>query len=472
MTETNKKFYVMVGLGKTGLACVQFLLRQGFNVAVTDSRDQPPGLDMLQQQFPDVEVVTGGFSAELLNRADEIILSQGVPATDPQVVAQRDRGVSIISDIELFARFVDAPVVAITGSNGKTTVTTLLGEMVANADLRVKVGGNIGVVAVDLLTETKPDCYVLEVSNFQLELTDTLRPKVAVFLNYSPDHLDRYASAEDYLKAKQRVYHGCEIAVINRDDPVCWRGVVSTGKTISFGLSQPDVDQFGLLSQANQNYLALGQQPLLAVSELKVKGKHQQANALAALALGQALGLPLASMLTTLKNFAGLQHRSQWLAKVNGVDWYNDSKGTNVGATVAAIEGLGSEIQGKIVLLAGGLGKNADFSPLEQPVKNYTRQVILFGKDAAKIAAVVQEVTEITLVENLVEAVAIAKKVAQPGDVVLLSPACASFDMFANFEHRGQVFSELVNQLFTITPRQVAGTDRRWGFSRGAKSSP
>ena len=434
---------IIVGLGKTGMSCVRHLARQNYNLAVIDSRTNPPCLEELRRDFPQIPVFLGSFAAAVINEAKEIILSPGVSLREPAIVQAIARGVPVIGDIELFARQTHAPIVAITGSNGKSTVTTLVGEMAKNAGINVKVGGNLGMPVLDLLDD-KADLYVLELSSFQLETTPSLKTKAAVVLNVTEDHMDRYCSFDDYLFAKQKIYHNCETAIINRDDQISYSGAKLPKKIISFGLnpSQDSPLDFrihdGYINHANKN--------LLKINELKIKGLHQAANALAALALGTAINLPETAMLKALREFSGLPHRCQWVAKIDNVDWYDDSKGTNVGASCAAIEGLGQETKGKIILIAGGLGKDADFTPLQKPVKKYARAVILIGKDAPKIEQALKDCSKIIYADSMENAVLIAKQTAQPNDAVLLSPACASFDMFNNFEHRGDEFVKAVKK--------------------------
>jgi len=438
----NSKLKVIVGLGKTGFSCVRHLVKHNYNIAVVDSRKQPPMLQQLQTSFPNIPIHIGNFAEDILAQADELIVSPGVSINELPVAKQIKNGIPAIGDIELFTHYAKAPIIAITGSNGKSTVTTLVGEMAKCAGLNVQVGGNLGTPALDLLNEPNPDLYVLELSSFQLETTYSLKAEVAVVLNISPDHMDRYKNIEEYTAAKMRIYNGCKIAVINRVEQAC---LFPTGKSkyLSFGLDEPGQNEFGI----RNNYLSYGPQNLLAIDELKLKGQHQVANVLAALAIGTAVKLPMPVMLQVLREFEGLPHRCQWVAKINGVDWYNDSKGTNVGATQAAIEGMGSSIAGKLILIVGGQGKGADFSPLYAGVKKYVRSVILIGKDASKLAVALNAATEILYAKSMRQAVEIAMQKARKRDAVLLSPACASFDMFDNFEHRGKVFADEVNKL-------------------------
>lgn len=449
-----KDYSVIVGLGKTGLSCAYFLSQQGRSILVMDSRESPPGLDDFYKNFPTIALHLGSLDEALLLQAEEIILSPGVSPAEPAFQKAREQGIPLIGDIELFARAVRAPVVGITGTNAKGTVTTLIGEMIKNAGHRVLVGGNIGTPALDLLALPVPDYYVLELSSFQLETTHSLHLQAATLLNISEDHLDRHGDMSAYLAAKQRIYQNCKVCVWNREDKKTYPSLNAMNadydrKCISFGLTEPAEDEFGLQVVNNQSWLAHGKQLLLSVDELQVKGRHNWSNALAALALGQALDLPLVAMQTALRTFTGLHHRCEKVIEHNGVTWYDDSKGTNVGATLAAIYGLGSALKGKLILIAGGLGKGADFNPLQDPVSKYVRSVILIGKDAMLLDQVLRPVVPIKHAKNMEEAVVFASKAAQANDAVLLSPACASLDMFRDYEQRGEIFQSLVKEITT-----------------------
>lgn len=442
---TKHDLQVIVGLGATGFSCARYLQSLGAPFAVNDTRDNPPLLSEFRALYPHVPVHLGAFDTDLLNRATRIILSPGVALSEPAIAAQVKRGVPVVGDIELFAQAVNVPVIAITGTNAKSTVTTLVGHMMDAAGYRMRVGGNLGVPALDLLdATTATNVYVLELSSFQLETTYSLRPRVATILNVTPDHLDRYKTLADYQAAKHRVYLNCELAVCNRDDAATDTTVANK---IYFTLNKPHETDFGLLEIDGVIYLAHGQDALLPVQDMPVMGSHYHANALAALAIGYAFGLPMEPMLKVLREFKGLPHRCQWVRERRQVRWYNDSKGTNVGATQAAIEGLGSVIQGKLVLIMGGLGKNADFTPLAPLLVKYARHVVLIGKAAQDIAHAIQQQVPLTFANSMDEAILFADQAAQPGDCVLLSPACASYDMFKHFEHRGEVFAELVEKL-------------------------
>ena len=441
MTERDLST-VIVGLGKTGLSCARYLAARGESFTVIDNRDAPPGFEELHREFPQVPVFLGGFDAAVLARAQRLIVSPGVALAEPAIAAAMRDGTEVVGDIELFAREARAPVVAVTGANGKSTVTTLVGKMIRDAGLVAQVGGNLGTPALDLLAAEVPDFYVLELSSFQLETTCSLDAAAAVVLNISPDHMDRYHDVRDYAAAKQRIYRGTGTMVINNDDPLVAAMLEPGRKVVRFGLSVPAQGDFGLRLRDNEACLAKGAEVLMAAAELRIKGNHNIANALAALALGDALAIPMGGMLDTLRRFPGLPHRTQWVASRGGVNWYNDSKGTNVGATVAALQG----IPGKVVLIAGGQGKGQDFTPLKAAIAAKARAVVLLGQDAALIERAVADVVPVVRVKDMDEAVEQAADLAHAGDTVLLSPACASFDMFKGYDQRGEVFTAAVRR--------------------------
>ncbi len=439
----TKDLYIIIGLGTTGFSCAEYLRARDIPFAVMDTRTNPPHLTQFKERYPDVVLSLGEFDDTLLSSASKLIISPGLSLKHPAIAKQIARGVPVIGDIELFARDVTSPVIAITGTNAKSTVTTLVYEMAKTAGINAKVGGNLGVPALELL-DKNVELFVLELSSFQLETTHTLKPSVATVLNVTPDHMDRYNTFAEYCFAKKHVYSNCHVAVCNRDDPFTDCGDEFTKQKLQFTLDVPKEKEFGLIEKNKETYLAFENQILMPVNELPILGRHYQANALAALAIGHGQGFPLKPMLQTLVQFKGLPHRCQLVRERNGVLWYNDSKGTNVGATLAAIEGLGNVIKGKLILIAGGVGKNADFSPLILPIEKYVKTVVLIGEAAPVIANVLGDRVEVIITKTMDEAVFIADKVADSGDSVLLSPACASLDMFDNFEHRGRVFSEIV----------------------------
>lgn len=431
---------VVVGLGKTGLACARFLHAQGAAVAVTDSRAAPPELAAVRSELPNVPLALGGFAADLLTRAERIVVSPGVSLAEPVLLAAAERGVPLLSEIELFASVVQAPVVAITGSNGKSTVTTLLQAMAERSGKRVAAGGNLGVPALDLL-DPAVELYLLELSSFQLETTHSLTPAVAAVLNISPDHMDRHGSLTAYAAAKARIFKRAEQCVVNADDPAVM-AMQATGSQISFSIQPQATADWRLAEQDGALYLQRGEVAVLAVRDLRLAGRHNMANALAALALGEAIGLPLASMLDALQEFNGLPHRTEWIGESSGVVWYNDSKGTNIGATMAAVTGLDRPL----VLIAGGQGKGQDFSVLAPLLTNKARAMVLIGQDAELIERAVGPVLPIMYAADMDAAVQQAQALARPGDAVLLSPACASYDMFSGYEQRGDAFRNAVRR--------------------------
>lgn len=437
------KLTVVVGLGKTGLACARHLRACGAEVAITDSRAQPPELERARQELPNVRLVLGGFDAELLAAAAEIVISPGVSLREPALAAAQVQGVPFVSEIELFARAAKAPVVAITGSNGKSTVTTLVGLMAERAGRDVAVGGNLGTPALELLRQPESELYVLELSSFQLEKTESLRPAAAVVLNISADHMDRYDSLADYAAAKQRIYPQAQVRVVNADDPaVVAMASTSNGASVRFSVRGIEPQGWGVAQRGGEQWILRGHEPVLRVSELRIPGRHNLANALAALALGEAVGLSRPAMLTALREFSGLTHRTQWVGEANGVTWYDDSKGTNVGATLAAVAGMSQPV----VLIAGGEGKGQDFAPLKPALAERARAVVLIGRDAALIETAIAGAVPTVRAEDMDAAVKRAIELAQPGDAVLLSPACASFDMFKGYTHRGEVFCQAVRR--------------------------
>ncbi|ANI13541.1 UDP-N-acetylmuramoyl-L-alanine--D-glutamate ligase [Pseudomonas citronellolis] len=442
----SDNFRIVVGLGKSGMSLVRFLARQGVPFAVADTRENPPELATLRAQYPQVEVRCGELDAGFLCRASELYVSPGLSLRTPALVEAAARGVRLSGDIDLFARHAKAPIVAITGSNAKSTVTTLVGEMAAAAGKRVAVGGNLGTPALDLLADDV-ELYVLELSSFQLETCERLGAEVATCLNVSEDHMDRYDGMADYHLAKHRIFRGARQVVVNRADALSRPLIADSVPCWTFGTNKPDFKAFGLVEEGGEKYLAFQFEALMPVRELKIRGAHNQSNALAALALGHAVGLPFEPMLRTLREFAGLAHRCQWVGERGGVSFYDDSKATNVGAALAAIEGLGADIDGKLVLLAGGDGKGADFSALREPVAKFCRAVVLLGRDAELVGAALSDETPKVRVQTLDEAVRKAAELARPGDAVLLSPACASLDMFKNFEERGRLFARAVEEI-------------------------
>lgn len=438
---------IIIGLGQTGLSCARYFSRKGIPFAVCDTREAPAAAEAFRAEFPGVELRLGALDSDWLAQAQELVISPGVDKRHPAIAAATAAGAALIGDIDLFCREAQAPIVAITGSNAKSTVTTLVGLMAEQAGIRVGVGGNIGTPTLDLLQQPA-ELYVLELSSFQLETTHELRAAAATVLNVSPDHLDRYDGMQDYTLTKQRIYRGAAVVVANRQDALTQPLLAQGVELRSFGLNEPDLKQYGLRTQDGETWLACGLEYLLPESALKIRGRHNLANALAALALADAVALPRAAALEALRSFAGLQHRCQWVAEIDGVSYFNDSKGTNVGATLAALEGLGAtlEAEAQLILIAGGVGKEQSFAGLDAPLKRFSRDLILFGRDAEQIAAEVAAPRKY-FVESLQAAVECARELANSGDIVLLSPACASFDMFSGYAQRGDCFVQAVEAL-------------------------
>ncbi|BCX88022.1 UDP-N-acetylmuramoylalanine--D-glutamate ligase [Methylomarinovum tepidoasis] len=429
----------VVGLGRTGVSVVRHLHARGIDCLAADTRDRPPGLESVRR-LSGVSVFTGGLSASILSWATHLVVSPGVPLDRPEIRATLERGVALVSDVDLFAVAAAAPVVAVTGSNGKSTVTTLVAEMAAASGLQVRAGGNLGVPALELLDDAC-QLYVLELSSFQLERSRYLRPLAGAVLNLSPDHLDHHRDFAAYTAAKGRLLRWSRWRVVNADDSqVMQLAGRQPQRLVRFGLDAGA--DWHLQSHGGQTWLACRGEPLLAATEIPLRGRHNLANALAALALAEAAGLPREAALTALRGFAGLPHRMQTVAEIDGVTWINDSKGTNVGATEAAIAGLA----GPIVLIAGGDGKGADFTPLRAAAAGKVKVAILYGRDRQRLADALAPAVPVELVEDLDQAVAAARRQACASDTVLLSPACASFDQFRDYQARGDHFTALVQR--------------------------
>ena len=421
----------------TGLSCVDFFMARGVTPRVMDTRVAPAGLDKLPEA---VERYVGGLNEDWLLTADLIVASPGIALAHPSLSAAADAGVEIVGDIELFCREAQAPIIAITGSNGKSTVTSLVGEMAKAAGLNVGVGGNIGLPALMLL-DPERELYVLELSSFQLETTSSLRAAAATILNVTEDHMDRYPlGLQQYRAAKLRVYENARACIVNADDALTMPVRGADDRCISFGV---DVGDYHLNRQQGETWLRVKGEKVLNVKEMKISGQHNYSNALAALALADAAGLPRASSLKALTTFTGLAHRFQLVLEHNGVRWINDSKATNVGSTEAALNGL--HLDGTLYLLLGGDGKSADFTPLSRYLTVDNVRLYCFGRDGAQLAALRPDVAVQT--ETMEQAMRQIAPQVVAGDMVLLSPACASLDQFKNFEQRGDIFARLAKEL-------------------------
>jgi len=461
--QLSGKNILVLGLGDTGLSCARWLAARGARVSVADSRAAPPHAARLAEILPDVSLHAGPFQDGPLQASDLLVVSPGIPLSDPAIARAMAAGVEVVGDVELFARAVavlnrqreNTPelgdpiqVLAITGSNGKSTVTAMCGDMCRTAGLTTCVAGNIGLPVLDALLEVEqgmlaiPQVWVLELSSFQLETTTSLNATAATVLNLSEDHMDRYADMAAYAAAKARIFSGDGVQVLNRDDPCSMAMALPDRRVVTFGLgSCPAGGDFGLC----ENELCVGDEMLLPLADLPVAGLHNGANALAALALACTLGKPIEALLRGLVHFKGLPHRVEKIAEIEGVTYYDDSKGTNVGATEAALYGMGDR---RAVVILGGDGKGQDFAPLKAAVASNARAVLLIGRDAALIAAAIEGSGIATYpAQSLAEAVEEAHRLAHPGDAVLLSPACASFDMFRSYIHRAEVFVAAVTKL-------------------------
>ncbi|WP_233972237.1 UDP-N-acetylmuramoyl-L-alanine--D-glutamate ligase [Pectobacterium versatile] len=437
MVDYQGKKVVIIGLGLTGLSCVDFFLARGVIPRVVDTRISPPGLDKLPEQ---VERHLGSLNEDWLMSADLIVASPGVALATPILCDAADAGIEIVGDIELFCREAQAPIVAITGSNGKSTVTTLVGEMARAAGWQVGVGGNIGLPALQLL-EQPAQLYVLELSSFQLETTSSLHAAAATILNVTEDHTNRYPfGLQQYRAAKLRIYEHANLCVVNADDALTMPVRGADARCRSFGV---DVGDYHLNRQQGETWLRVDGERVLNTREIKLVGQHNYTNALAALALADAVKIPRSSALTALTSFTGLPHRFQMAFERNGVRWINDSKATNVGSTEAALSGLA--VEGTLHLLLGGDGKSADFSPLVPYLQGEHIHVYCFGQDGQQLAALRPEIAEQT--ETMEQAIRIIAERVKPGDLVLLSPACASLDQFRSFEQRGDEFARLAEEL-------------------------
>jgi len=437
----NKSSKVLiVGLGKTGFSVAKFLQQYGIQFAVVDSRNKPPMNDALIQAYPDTAIFTGGFDKSAFDVATHLVVSPGVSLQENSIQKAIQARTKIVSDIDLFACATDQPIIAVTGSNGKSTVTTMLESMGNRSAIRTVAGGNLGIPALDLLDESV-ELYVIELSSFQLERTSALNAKAATVLNISPDHLDRHHTLAGYIEAKQKVFSGNGRMILNEDDEIVKDMVVANREFISFSLQTNT--GFHLEERLGEIYLMDGTSPLMKQKELPLEGMHNVANALAALALGKTVGLDMQSMCRALRDFKGLEHRMQRVAKVKGVTWVNDSKATNIGACVAALQGC----QEKIVLIAGGDAKGAEMTELIPVIKEKTKCVVLIGKDANKIELAINGCVPSYQAKTIKEAVQIAAELANAGESVLLSPACASMDQFKNYQERGDKFMAAVLEL-------------------------
>ena len=430
--QYQNKIVTVIGLGKTGLSCVEFLTKKQADVRVIDTRQNPAGAEQLAKNIP---LHTGSLNLDWLLQSDIIVISPGLAVKTPEIQTALSAGVEVIGDIELFCREADKPIIAITGSNGKSTVTSLVAEMAKAAGLNVGMGGNIGIPALSLL-EQNHDLYVLELSSFQLETTYSLKAVAATVLNISEDHMNRYTDLEDYRQAKLKIYHQCQTAVINAEDPLTKEDNRQSARVqLSFGERNAD---YWLKTDNGKQYLMAKDEVILPCDEVKLVGRHNYMNALAAIGLAQAAGIKTVGIQTALHTFTGLDHRFQLAHFADGVRWINDSKATNVGSTVAALTGL--HLTGALHLLLGGDGKNADFSELQKLINKPHIHCYCFGQDGKQLAALS---AQSHLFDTMEQAIEYLRPQLKAGDMVLLSPACASLDQFASFEKRGEEFTRL-----------------------------
>lgn len=452
MTAFKDKSVLVLGLGESGLSMVRWLSMQSARIRVADSRTAPPNLEKVGAYVAPEHIYCGNFTDALFDGIELIAVSPGVPLRDPVVAKAVASGIEVVGDIELFAQSLPRDsrphILAITGSNGKTTVTSMVEHLCNAAGKDAVAAGNISPAVLDVVLErgvNQPEVWVLELSSFQLETTRTLEADAATVLNISEDHLDRYADADEYSKAKEQIFSGCAVQVLNRDDARSMSMARQDSKIITFGLNAPEsASDFGIVRDAGEVWLTQGNNRLLSAAELQVHGLHNVANALASLALARAIDFPMQALLDALRSFKGLPHRVQHVAEMRGISYYDDSKGTNVGATIAAMQGLGC----KVVLIAGGDGKGQDFTPLKSVVAEHARAVVLIGRDAPLIdAALAGSGVDTFNALDMHDAVQLSSKLAHSGDAVLLSPACASFDMYRNYQHRAEVFVAAIDGL-------------------------
>jgi UDP-N-acetylmuramoylalanine--D-glutamate ligase len=473
---------LIIGMGQTGLSCARFLMAKGLSFDLCDTRDVFPNQADVEKEFPNSQIFNGELDAQLLVQYQELVVSPGIAIAEPAIVFASQQGSRVRGDVDIFAEYVTKPIVAITGSNGKSTVTTLVGDILAAAGHKPAVCGNIGIPVLDvLLNDDDYHCYVVELSSFQLETTHHLAAEVACVLNICEDHMDRYASMMAYHQAKHRVFQGCRSIVTNREDSLTQPLVSVSMPKRSFGLRLAEnavaaKNQYSIAAKTTDEesnsaeYLMFQQQAIFPVAELKIKGRHNQLNALAAIALVESLpsqfDVSYEQLNEVLSHFTGLPHRCAWVAEEEGIQYFNDSKGTNVGSTLAAIEGLASIEQKNIVLIAGGVGKDQDFEPLADACQASVKQAVLFGRDARVIARDLKQSTDVVITDTLEQALELAKKNARVGDIILFSPACASFDQFASYVKRGEVFEQLIVGFLTTD----SATDLITGLSSNKPS--
>lgn len=434
-----RDYVVIVGLGVTGKSCLGYFLNQDISLVAIDTHKDPSELAMLSKQYPTVRFLTE-YDSALMCSAKQVVVSPGVDLRAPLFQTIRQAGVEIVGDIELFVRQAQAPIIAVTGSNGKTTVATLCQQALTACGLQVLLAGNVGIAVLDLLQQAVPDYYVLELSSFQLETIESLQAKIAVVLNISPDHLDRYDSLSDYIAAKMRIYRHAECAFLNCDQNL---QVKDSTQCLTYSVEGRDA-QYGVCVEPGSVWLMKAGQRWCDLTTAKLQGQHHWQNALVVLMVVDAMKGAVAAALPTILSFTGIEHRCQWVANINGVAWYNDSKATNEGAAVAAITTLSQENKGKMVLIAGGDAKQSNLKSFSKTVSDYVSHVVALGQDQSLIANQLKSAVSVTCVDTMQAAVIKAYQVAEQGDIVLLSPACSSLDMFDNYAQRGAQFTQCV----------------------------
>jgi len=456
---TTDQKRLIIGMGQTGLSCARFLTAKGLSFDLCDTREALPNQADIESEFSQSQIFNGALNGDLLAQYQELIVSPGIAIAEPAIAFAKQKGSRVRGDVDIFAEYVTKPVIGITGSNGKSTVTTLVGEILAAAGHKPAVCGNIGIPVLDvLLNDENFNCYVVELSSFQLETTHHLAAEAACVLNLSEDHMDRYDSMLAYHQAKHRIFQGCRSIVTNREDSLTQPLVSDSMPKKSFGLqmaenpvaakNQYSIAQIKTADNQSAESLMFEQQSIFPVAELKIKGRHNQMNALAAIALVESMPATFSiskdQLQQVLSDFTGLPHRCAWVAEQEGIEYFNDSKGTNVGSTLAAIEGLASSNEKNIILVAGGVGKDQDFEPLADACQKSVRQAVLFGRDAKLIADRLDAVCDLNIVDTLEQALVQAQQVATQGDIILFSPACASFDQFDSYVKRGEAFEQWV----------------------------
>lgn len=444
IAQLQDKNILVLGAGLTGMSCVRFLVKQQITCTVNDSRENATDANEFQQKYDNCSLVQGHWDFDAIAKAQVIIASPGIDLEREQIAQHISQNCQVIGDVELFCQLNDKPIIAVTGSNGKSTVVSLLAHVANELGIKAALGGNVGIPVLDQL-DSDVACFIFELSSFQLETVQSLKAKAATVLNVSDDHLDRHITIENYAALKQKIYQNADVCVVNLEDNLTQipEGI-NANKVLSFSKNAARSD-FGLLFENNHCYLAHQQQKLIALNELPLAGTHNALNYLSVIALGSVMAWPIDKMVKACAGFKGLAHRCQRIPTTDNIEWVNDSKATNVGATLAAIEGIAENLSNsKLILIAGGDGKGADFSPLKNAFNQYVSQLITLGKDGEKLAALTSNSIDVASIE---EAVLQASRCANSGDVVLLSPACASIDMFKNFVERGNKFSHAVLDL-------------------------